>query len=364
MEPVRIGVIGAGVIGRKHAQNLLEGNVLGAELGGVCDLDRSRLEPFRMASCSTSTQEFLDREDLEAIIVAAPHFQHAPLSIAALGRGKHVLVEKPIAPHKGECERMIAAHTSKDQVFAAMLNQRTNPMYCRLRDMVQSGELGRIRRVIWTITDWFRTDAYYRSSPWRATWRGEGGGVLLNQAPHQIDLWQWIFGMPRTVRAFCHLGRYHNIEVEDDVTAYMEYDDGCTGVFITTTGEAPGTNRLEVAGDLAKVVIDARDGGMRVWRNSCAASDFARTSDSAFAAPECVEEFLPAEGKGSQHVGIIENFCAAIREGLPLIAPANEGIRSVELANAMLESSFRDGKVELPLDAEKFTARLAELARD
>ena len=364
MDSIGIGLIGVGNMGATHARNIIEGKVPRARLAAVCDTDPSRLEPFSATHCTTSADELLNRPDLDAVIVATPHFSHAPLSIAALERGKHLLVEKPIAPHTLDCQRMIDAHTDDGLVFAAMFNQRTNPTYLRLREMIQSGELGQLRRVVWIITDWFRTDAYYRSSVWRATWRGEGGGVLLNQSVHQLDLWQWLFGMPRSIRAFCHLGRYHDVEVEDDVTAYLEYDDGMSGVFITTTGEAPGTNRLEVTGELAKVVIDASDGGMRIWRNACGASEFARTSERGFASPETTEDFIAAEGRGPQHAGIIENFCDAILDGSPVIARAEEGIRSVELANAMLESAFRRETLELPLDAESYAARLMELAGD
>lgn len=364
MDAIGIGVIGAGNMGAAHARNILEGKVPRARLAGVCDTDAARLTPFAATHCTTSADALLERPEVDAVIVATPHFSHAPLSIAALARGKHVLVEKPIAPHVLDCRRMIEAHTDAALVFAAMFNQRTNPTYLRLRELIRSGELGQIRRVVWIITDWFRTDAYYRSSAWRATWRGEGGGVLLNQSVHQLDLWQWLFGMPSAIRGFCHLGRYHEIEVEDDVTAYLEYADGMSGVFITTTGEAPGTNRLEVTGELAKVVIDAGDGGMRIWRNALGASDFARTAERGFASPETTEHVIAADARGTQHLGILENFCDAILDGSPLIARAEEGIRSVELANAMLDSAFRRETVELPLDAESYAARLKELAGD
>jgi predicted dehydrogenase len=243
-------------------------------------------------------------------------------------------------------------------VFAVMFNQRTDPFYQRIRQLVQSGELGEIRRVNWIITDWFRTAAYYASSQWRATWAGEGGGVLLNQCPHNLDLIQWIFGLPVRVRAFCRCGRYHEVEVEDDVTAYLEFANGATGVFITSTGEAPGTNRLEITAEGGRVVYE--DDQIRCLRNTVPMSEFSRTSPEAFARPETVPGLITAPGHGGQHQEILQNFTEAILDGAPLIAPAAEGIHSVELANAMLLSGWLDRTVDLPIDAAHYEQLLQQ----
>jgi predicted dehydrogenase len=292
------------------------------------------------------------------VLIATPHYDHTTLGIAALKQGLHVLVEKPISVHKADCEKLIAAHTDENQVFAAMFNQRTNPQYQKLRAMIQSGELGALQRVQWTITDWFRSEYYYQSGGWRATWAGEGGGVLLNQCPHQLDLWQWLFGMPSKVRGFLSLGKYHDIEVEDDVTAYLEYDNGCTGVFITTTGEAPGTNRLEVAGDRGKVVIENKT--FTFIRNEVPMSEHSRTVQSGFMRPEVWNVEIPVSGEGEQHIGILKNFARAVLDGSPLIARAEEGIHSVELANAMILSGCTGETLELPIDPERYRAFLQD----
>jgi predicted dehydrogenase len=263
-----------------------------------------------------------------------------------------VLVEKPISVHKADCERLIAAHQRGRQVFAAMFNQRTDPFYTKLRGLIQNGELGALRRIQWTVTNWFRSQAYYDSGGWRATWAGEGGGVLLNQCPHNLDLWQWLFGMPDEVRAFAALGRYHDIEVEDDVTAYLRYRDGTTGVFITSTGEAPGTNRLEVAAERGRVILE--NGKISFTRNEIPMSKFCRTTTTRFEGPPSWEVSIPVPDRGSQHNGIITNFVAAILDGAPLLAPAQEGIHSVELANAMMLSSLENETVTLPLDSERY----------
>jgi predicted dehydrogenase len=241
-----------------------------------------------------------------------------------------------------------------------MFNQRTDPVYRKLRQFVTSGALGQIRRVNWTATHWFRTQAYYAQGGWRATWAGEGGGVLLNQCPHNLDLFQWIFGMPSKVRGFCQFGRYHNIEVEDDVTAYFEYPDGMTGVFIASTGEAPGTNRLEIVAERGRMVVE--DGRIEFRRNKMPATEFSRATDKIFARPPFRERTIAVPPhNGGQHTAVLKNFTKAILRGEALVAPAAEGIRSLELANAILLSSIENTTVELPLAAPRYAKLLARL---
>jgi len=356
---VRFGIIGMGNMGSGHARNILDGNVPGLTLTAICDSNPVKLKGYDEAVQTFESADALFAAGvIDAVLIATPHYDHTTLGILALEKGLHVLVEKPISVHKADCEKLIAAHTNEKQVFAAMFNQRTNPQYQKLRAMIQSGELGDLKRVQWTITDWFRSEYYYQSGGWRATWAGEGGGVLLNQCPHQLDLWQWLFGMPSKVRAFLSLGKYHDIEVEDDVTAYMEYDNGCTGVFITTTGEAPGTNRLEVAGDRGKVVIEK--GIFTFIRNEVPTAEHSRTVKSGFVRPEVWNVEIPGKGEGEQHVGIMKNFAKAVLEGEPLIARAEEGIHSVELANAMILSGCSGETLELPIDPERYRAFLQD----
>jgi predicted dehydrogenase len=243
-----------------------------------------------------------------------------------------------------------------------MFNQRTDPYYRKLKQLIDGGELGALVRVSWIITNWFRTEAYYRGGGWRATWRGEGGGVLLNQCPHQLDLMQWLFGMPTKVAGFCGFGKRHDIEVEDQVTAYLEYENGATGTFITSTGEAPGTNRLEVAGERGQVVIE--DDTFRFTRNETPADEFIRTSPEPFGKPGVWNVNIPISGHGGQHKEVLQNFIDAIRNGTVLIAPASEGIRSVELGNAILYSSLTGQPVVMPLDSSAFEAKLKQLIQD
>jgi len=279
-----------------------------------------------------------------------------------LEQGLHLLTEKPISAHKADCERLIAAHTNRDQVFAAMFQMRAMPMFQKIRQLVNSGELGEIRRTNWIITTWYRTEAYYASGGWRATWEGEGGGVLLNQCPHTLDLFQWICGMPVRLRAWCGLGKYHTIEVEDEVNAYLEYENGATGLFATSSSEAPGTNRLEIAGDLGKLVCE--DDSVLFIRNKTDARAFSKTSPDRFACPEVENVEIAYEDKETTHADITQNFVNAILDGEALMAPAAEGIHSVELANAMLYSSLEGREVTLPLDAAAYEAKLAKLKEE
>jgi predicted dehydrogenase len=359
METVKLGIVGIGSMGTIHAQSVVDGNIPRCKLTAVCDPKVERINKFPSAEGFVSADDFLRSSETDAVLIATPHYSHTSIGIQVLETGKHLLVEKPISVHKADAERLIAAHRRSNQVFAAMFNQRTDPFFLKLRRLVQSGELGQVRRVNWTITNWFRTEAYYQSSDWRATWAGEGGGVLLNQCPHNLDLYQWIFGMPSTVRAFCRFGRYHEIEVEDDVTAHLEYSDGMTAVISTSTGEAPGSNRLEVAAERGKVVIE--NDQFLFTRNEVPASEFSKTDPGRFSAPATWDVRIPIEGHGAQHNGILTNFVAAILDGAPLIAPAKEGINSLELANSFLLSSLENRSVQLPIDAALFEQHLKKL---
>jgi predicted dehydrogenase len=330
-------------------------------LVAVCDINQKRADE---AAAQYKCKAFYDHQTLlksklcDAVLIATPHYGHTTIGIAALKAGLHVLVEKPISVHKADCERLIAAHKNKKQVFAAMCNQRTDLRYRKLKELIDTGALGKIDRVTWIITDWYRTEAYYASGGWRATWAGEGGGVLLNQCPHNLDLWQWMFGMPQRVRGFCKIGHKHNIEVEDVVTAYLDYDNGCSGVFITSTGEAPGTNRLEVAGEFGKVVIEGTD--IRFTRNTTSSDIFMKTTPDLWSRPDVWNVQIPVSGTGGQHQEVLQNFINAIVSGEKLIAPAAEGIKSVELGNAMLFSSETQETVSLPLKAAPYERMLKQ----
>ncbi len=357
MDKVRIGVVGIGNMGSAHAMQLYNGKVKGAVLSAVCDKNEARfaLVDKHMddtVSKYTSLTAMLADDVVDGVIIATPHYDHPELGIEVLNAGLHVLVEKPIGVYTKAVEALNEAAQNSDQVFTIMYNQRTNPVYQKVREMVQSGEIGELIRVNWVITDWFRSDFYYQSGGWRATWEGEGGGVLLNQCPHQIDLIQWICGMPKRVRGFAHYGKYHDIEVEDDVTAYFEYPNGATGVFITSTGEAPGTNRLEISGDKGKLVVEK--GIITFYRNRIGASEFCKTTKTGFDKPENWQCHIPIVGEETGHVGIMQSFVDAILSGKEQIAPGLEGINGLSLSNAIHLSSWTDDWVTFPINQDLF----------
>ena len=357
MKNVRLGIIGFGGMGQHHATNVLAGKIARCELVAACDAVSTRFEKFPQLRTFTSADALFAARCVDAVLIATPHFAHTTVGVAALQAGLHVMVEKPISVHVADAQRLIAAHRGREgQVFAAMFNQRTDPYFQTIRRLVRSGELGAIRRIQWTITNWFRTAAYYRMQGWRATWAGEGGGVLLNQCPHNLDLLQWIFGMPQRVTGFCSFGRYLAIEVEDDVTAYLEFADGAHATFITSTGEAPGANRLEIAAERGRVVYED---DRLVWtRNQAPMSEFSASAIGPFAQPATELAPIAIEGHGGQHIETLQNFVDAILDGVPLIAPAGEGAASVELANAILLSAWRKQPVTLPIDANAYEREL------
>lgn len=355
-ENIRMGIIGLGNMGKTHAKLIAEGEVPGMVLTAVADRNPDSMNEWTDITRFEDGSALIQSGEVGAVLICTPHYSHTTLGIEALQAGLHVLVEKPISVHKADCQRLIDAWTNPKQIFAAMFNQRTNPEHRKLRELIETGELGEIQRVNWVVTTWYRTEHYYRTGDWRATWGGEGGGVLLNQCPHNLDLLQWLFGMPVKVTANCQFGRFHDIEVEDAVTALMEFENGATGVFVTTTGEAPGTNRLVVAADRGKVVIE--DGKLHFTRTESLVSEHCKNATEGFSRPTVWEIDIPITEKSEQHLGIIKNFANAILHDEPLLAPASEGIHSVELANAMLYSAFKNETVQLPIDGATYEAVL------
>jgi predicted dehydrogenase len=360
MDVVRVGIVGVGGMGGSHSRLFVDGKIKRGELKAVCDINPKAMESFGDDIVKFDSSDALLASGLvDAVVVATPHYAHTTIGKAVLDAGLHLLVEKPISVHKADCERLIAAHTNEKQVFAAMFNQRTDPHYKAVKKLITSGELGEIKRVNWIITDWFRTQSYYDRGGWRATWSGEGGGVLLNQCPHQLDLLQWLCGKPTKIRAFCHIAKHHHIEVEDDVTAYLEWANGAHGVFVTTTGEAPGTNRLEVCGDRGKVVVEG--GSVKFTRTEEPVAEWCAACERPFQKPPVWNVDIPVKGSGGQHCEVLQNFVDAILDGKELIAPAAEGINSVETGNAMLLSALTEQTVELPIDAAVYEEKLKHL---
>ena len=355
MEQVRFGIIGVGNMGSAHARTLAGNKVEGAVLAAIADISSDAIGRIRKDMPESivyfdSAEAMMDSGLIDAVIVAVPHYEHPRLAIAGLSRGLNVLVEKPAGVYAAQVREMNEASLAfPGQKFGIMFNNRTNPVYIRMHDMVAAGEVGEIKRTSWIITDWYRSQSYYDSGSWRATWKGEGGGVLLNQCPHNLDLWQWIVGMmPSRIRAFCHEGKWHNIEVEDDVTAYVEYPNGATGTFVTTTADAPGTNRFEITGDKGKLVSEG--GKLVFYKLAMPEREWNATYKGGFGSPAVERIEIDVSGDFPNHAGILRDFTHAVLTGGALWAPGIEGIRSLQISNAMHLSSWLDKTVEVPVD--------------
>ena len=360
MDKIRLGIIGMGNIGKYHAEYLLNKKINRCELVAVCDKFLTSPEKYQPLKIFTDGEQLIKSGDVGAVIIATPHFQHTTLGIVAFENGVHALVEKPISSHKADAEKLIAAHKKYPKIiFAGMFQLRTEPRYLKIQKMIEDGDLGEIVRVNWINTDWYRTEAYYSSSDWRATWKGEGGGVLLNQCLHNLDTLQWLCGMPARVRGFCQIGRFHQIEVEDNVTVYLEWANGATGTFISSTGETPGTNRFEIVGTRGTLVLE--NNKLTLTRNEADMLEFSKTAKQGFVKPGSRPEEIAFENAAAPHATMVQNFVNAILDGAPLIAPGEEGINSVELANVMIYSSLLGQTMELPMDGAAWEKKLNQL---
>ena len=357
MEKIRLGILGIGNQGTKYSKAILEGACSDFVLAAICDRNPKRIEWAKenlgtdIAYFETAEQMF-DSGMIDACIVAVPHYDHPKYAVACMEKGIHVLVEKPAGVYTKQVRWMNEEAKKHNVVFGMMFNQRTNTIYRKMRELVQSGKYGQIRRTNWLITNWYRPQAYYDSGDWRATWSGEGGGVLMNQCPHQLDLWQWICGMPVKVHAHMKYGKWHDIEVEDDVTAYVEYENGATGVFITTTGDGCGTNRFEIQMDKAKLVAEGNK--LTVLEFAVSEPEFTRTNTAPFGQIETKEIDPELDGENPKHEGVIRAWGGAILRGEPLVAGGEEGINGLTLANAMYLSDWLGKTVDLPIDEDLY----------
>lgn len=363
MEKVRIGIIGLGNMGSFHAEYIFGNKVENACLTAVCDIAPERLDWAKNKFGNDlvffeNADEMLSSGLIDGVIVATPHYSHSSLSIKAFENSLHVLVEKPAGVYTKQVREMNEAALKTDRVFGIMYNQRTNPLYAKVKELMEAGEIGELRRFNWIVTNWYRPQAYYNSGGWRATWSGEGGGVLINQCPHNLDLWQWMIGMPKKIRGFCGFGKHHNIEVEDDVTAYVEYENGASGVFITCTADAPGTNRLEITGDKGKLLVE--DGKLTFYRLRVSEREFNEKNKEPFGAPEVWKCEIPVSGTETAHQGITTNWVNAILKGTPLLAPGIEGINGLTISNGIHLSAWTDNWVELPIDEDLYYEKLQE----
>jgi predicted dehydrogenase len=355
---IRFGLIGFGNIGKLHVANFAADKVQGGCLTAVCSRRPPSTELPDGVRFFDDIDAMLDSGEVDAVIVATPHLLHRAMGEKVLKRGLHLMMEKPLTASKLEAERLLDIPRQEGQQFGIMMNLRLHPQMQRIKALLDDVQLGELQRVQWTITNWFRSEAYYASSEWRATWKGEGGGVLINQALHNLDLLQWFCGMPKSLQAFCRFGNDHDIEVEDQVTAFLEFENGASGLFSTSTGEAPGVNRLEIAGTKGLILLEANT--LTVQRNEIDSREFSRTTDNAFGIPETTQEVFPAGDENPSHAGVLSNFADAVEGKATLLTDAREGLKSVELANAMVYSAWTNSLVTLPLDSGAYESALQQ----
>lgn len=349
---LRYGIIGFGNMGSTHAANLFKGKVPHAELAAICDTNADQLARAKALypdiKLYGTDEEIINDKDIDAIVVAVPHYEHPPLAISALAHDKHVLIEKPAGVYTKQVLEMNEAAKKSNKRFGIMYNMRVNPVFQKVRELITSGQLGELKRVTWIITTWYRPQAYHDSATWRSTWKTEGGGTLINQNPHQLDLWQWLFGMPDKIHSFCEFGKYYNIEVEDEVVAYLKYNSGLTGVYITSTGETPGTNRLEIACDRGQLIVE-NNKKITFLRNEIPEREWNATPhDNPFAMPPRWTCDIPVDTtRNEAHVGIFKNFTRAALTGSDLLAPGEEGILGLTISNAIHYSAWTGKTVDV-----------------
>lgn len=361
MSKIKLGIIGYGNIGTVHTNNIVNGKCEEVELCAICDLKPEKLAEAKElvpdVAVFEDAEAMMDSGLIDSVLVCVPHYDHPKYAIMAMKKGLHTLIEKPAGVYTKQVKEMNEVSKTAGVVFGIMMNQRTNCIYRKMREIVKSGALGEIKRTNLIITDWYRPQAYYNSGDWRATWSGEGGGVLLNQCPHNLDLWQWICGMPTKIHAKLHYGKWHDIEVEDDVSAYVEYANGATGVFVTSTGDAPGTNRFEILLEKGKLL--AEDGQLKLWENVVTEKEFSKTNENPFASPEMTYTLVETDGENPQHAGVLNAFASAILHGTELVAKGDEGINGLTISNAMHLSSWLDKEITIAdFDDELFYEEL------
>ncbi len=360
MDKVRYGIVGVGNMGSGHAKNLLEGKVENAVLTAVCDINPEKLTAYKEKGLAVfeNVEDMYKSGLIDCVIISVPHYLHPPFAIKAFENGIHAIVEKPTGVYTKQVKEMNEAAKKSGLVFAGMFNMRTDPVFREMKALVENGELGEIKRTNWIMTAWYRSQSYYDSGSWRATWAGEGGGVLFNQCPHNLDLFIWITGMmPKTVTSKCYFGKWHDIEVEDDVTVFVEYENGATGVIVSSTGDAPGTNRFEIIGDKGKIVFDGRS--YTFYKNKISEREFNKTFTGGFGEPEY--EVIVSDKKvlySVQHAAVVQNVTNAILGKEELLIRGEEGLNQCTFADAILLSTWQNKTIQIPFDDEEYWAEL------
>ncbi|MBR2812817.1 MAG: Gfo/Idh/MocA family oxidoreductase [Solobacterium sp.] len=350
---MRCALIGLGVMRKKYALMLDSQEVKGLSLAAVvCRSDDS--VQWANDHLHISDRVFRNEDELychselfDAVLIVTPDKLHPQMTIRALAEGKHVMCDKPPGILYADAEKMQETAERNGLVYALMCHQRTFPAHMRVRQLLREGAVGSIRRVLLVNSMFFRTPAYHASSPWRSSWKGEGGGALINQGYHILDFCTDLFGLPETVYAMIPFGKYNAFLVDDEATVLMEYPDRMTGTFIISTGERYPVDRLEILGTEGSLILEGNH--LRLTRFS---------QDTEGCGQQVIEEDHARETK-PYHI-MLENFAEAINSGTSLIASGKEGIGVLQLINAAYLSAWAEKKVTLPVDADAYTACLKQ----
>ena len=357
---MKTAIIGVGNMGSTYARMIMNKEIEGLELAAITRVKgiyremllgaiEAGLPVFESADLLLEAVEKGELK-LDAVIVATPHYAHEKITVRALRAGLHVLCDKPSGVYSRQARLMNEASAESGKVYGMIFHQRTFPIYRKIHELVHSKTYGELKRVNWIVTNWYRPNLYYSSSPWRATWKQDGGGVLLNQCPHNLDLLQWICGMPVKVQGFCKEGHFHDIEVEDDATAYFEWENGASGVFITSTGEAPGVNRLEISLDEAMIICE--NGELRIGEITqelgMKEAEYRRTSTDLFRKIGGTWKSITPPSQEHPYQDVLQAFADETAGKGTCIAPGTDGWKSLMMINAIYLSSWENRMITIP----------------
>ena len=361
MEPVRFGVVGVGGMGGNHARSFAA--MEEAALVAVADVNAqtaAKIARETGATAFASAEELIENGDVEAILIATPHFFHPPVAMHAAAHGVHVLSEKPLAVTVAAADAMVEAADQANVLLGVMFQQRLNATRAKMREMVQSGALGEIHRIS-MVAPWYRAQSYYDMGAWRGTWKGEGGGILMNQAPHSMDLFIWLMGEnPRAVQAMAST-RLHNIEVENTAMALVDFGPDKMGYFYASTADVPSGERIELAGDQGLLVCD--DQGLRFFELETSISQHLFAATNGFETPKGRWRDVEINAPTGEHIDVIRAFARAVRtdDASRMVASGRDGVKALELANAILMAGYTRRQVEFPIDRNAMDAMLKNL---
>lgn len=368
MKKIRIGIIGFGKHGSHYVRRYLETDICKeVELTAIAENNSVRLDwakkHLENVAFFDDAIKMLDSGLIDACQIVVPHPDHYFYIKECFKRGIHVLCEKPLCVYADEARSIIEEHQKhySDLVFGVMLNQRQNPLFRKLKELLDNKTYGTILRADWTITNWYRNQVYFDESYWHATWIGEAGGLMMNQAIHQLDLWQWLFGLPDRVYAKLGYGKGHDIETDDEASIFFEYNDGVVGTFTASTNDFSGSNCLKIRTDQALLIIENKKITVKeIKRESASAM---HNYQLMYEKPALIETEIKIEGTDPKHEGVVNEFTSAIINKTPLETDGAQGLNSIILANAIYLSSFLNKEIEIPCDEklyrEEFSKRIA-----